>query len=101
MRMVPPPLLPTPPPAALVAATADYTASPIPGIFHCRHHRRALAVSERCVSPSDYVTRPMVLHSELFGYGFVSCVLAARRVPTDRFTDGVPGAGQQPSVGCS
>ena len=28
----------------------------------------------------------------------VSCVLAARRVPTDRFTDGVPGAGQEPSA---
>ena len=28
----------------------------------------------------------------------VSCMLAARRVPTDRFVDGVPGAGREPSV---
>ena len=31
----------------------------------------------------------------------VSCMLAARRVPTDRFVDGVPGAGREPSVVCS
>jgi hypothetical protein len=31
----------------------------------------------------------------------VSCMLAARRVPTDRFADGVPGAGREPSVVCS
>ena len=28
----------------------------------------------------------------------VSHMLAARRVPTDRFADGVPGAGREPSV---
>ena len=28
----------------------------------------------------------------------VSCMLAARRVPTDRFADGVPGAGREPSA---
>ena len=28
----------------------------------------------------------------------VSCMLAARRVPTDRFPDGVPGAGREPSA---
>jgi hypothetical protein len=30
--------------------------------------------------------------------GSVSCMLAARRVPTDRFADGVPGAGREPSA---
>ena len=30
----------------------------------------------------------------------VPCMLAARRVPTDRFADGVPGAGREPSVVC-
>jgi len=30
--------------------------------------------------------------------GSVSCILAARRVPTDRFADGVPGAGREPSA---
>ena len=30
--------------------------------------------------------------------GSVSCMLAARRVPTDRFADGVPGAGRKPSA---
>ena len=29
--------------------------------------------------------------------GSVSCMLAARRVPTDRFADGVPDAGREPS----
>jgi hypothetical protein len=33
--------------------------------------------------------------------GSVSCMLAARHVPTDRFVDGVPGAGREPSVVCS
>ena len=28
----------------------------------------------------------------------VSCMLAARRVPTGRFADGVPGAGREPSA---
>ena len=28
----------------------------------------------------------------------VSCMLAARRIPTDRFADGVPGAGREPSA---
>ena len=28
----------------------------------------------------------------------VPCMLAARRVPTDRFADGVPGAGREPSA---
>ena len=30
----------------------------------------------------------------------VPCMLAAMRVPTDRFADGVPGAGREPSVVC-
>ena len=29
----------------------------------------------------------------------VSCMLAARRVPTDRFAEGVPGAGREPGLG--
>ena len=68
-------LLPTPPPVALVAATADYTASPIPGIFHCRHHRRALAVSERCVLPSDYVTRSMCCIQSFLATSFLCAMV--------------------------
>ena len=30
--------------------------------------------------------------------GSVSCMMAARRVPTDRFADGVPGTGREPSA---